>query len=107
MPLLEDRSAAFIVRVWCERGDDPTGDVKAWRGSIEHVPSGQRVYFQELEVVLAFMKPYLVELGIEAPNRFWERMEDIEAMRSDLAPSRRSATQPSLPGAPPPSATKR
>lgn len=77
MPLFEDRSASFIVRVWCESGGDPLGAVRAWRGSIEHVSSSQRVFFQELDAVIAFMKPHLVALGIDEPNRFWERMSDL------------------------------
>lgn len=75
MPLFEDRSAAFIVRVWCESGEVP-GAVRAWRGSIEHVASGERSFFVELDAVIAFMTPHLVRLGIEEPMRFWERMED-------------------------------
>jgi hypothetical protein len=76
MPLFEDRSASFIVRVWCESGDAGPEAVRAWRGAIEHVPSGQRAFFQELDAVIAFMKPHLVALGIEGPDRFWERMDD-------------------------------
>ena len=39
MALLEDRTAVFIVRVWCERGDGDSA-VAEWRGSVEHVRSG-------------------------------------------------------------------
>lgn len=74
MPLFEDRSAAFIVRVWCESGEVP-GAVRAWRGSIEHVASGERSFFTELDAVIAFMRPHLVRLGIEDPARFWERVD--------------------------------
>lgn len=79
MPLLEDRSAAFIVRVWCESGEAP-GVVRAWRGSIEHVASGERSFFTELDAVIAFMTPHLVRLGIEEPSRFWERMDDVTGL---------------------------
>src|SRR3954465_8731 len=79
MPLLEDRSAAFIVRVWCESGGVAPGAVRAWRGSIEHVASGERSFFTELDAVTAFMKPHLVRLGIEGPPRFWERVDDLAA----------------------------
>ena len=75
MPLFEDRSAAFIVRVWCESGETP-GAVRAWRGSIEHVASGQRSFFTELDVVISFMQPHLTQLGIEQPLRFWDHMEE-------------------------------
>ena len=79
MPLFEDRCASFIVRVWCERGDAEMRSVPVWRGSIEHVPSGARGFFQELDAVIAFMKPHLTALGIDEPNRFWERMDDAVA----------------------------
>jgi len=78
MPLFEDRSAAFIVRVWCESGENP-GVVRAWRGSVEHVGSGERSFFMELDDVIAFMKPHLVRLGIAEPTRFWERVGDLGA----------------------------
>ncbi|ADV26710.1 hypothetical protein Psesu_0858 [Pseudoxanthomonas suwonensis 11-1] len=73
MALLEDRSAAFIVRIWCERGENP-GPGPEWRGSVEHVQSGQRMFFRHLDAVLDFMKPHLEGLGIDAHQRFWERM---------------------------------
>ena len=55
MPLLEDHSAAFIVRVWCESGGEEPGTVRAWRGSVEHVPTGARAFFTELDAVITFM----------------------------------------------------
>lgn len=97
MPLLEDRSAAFIVRVWCETGDSPAGEVRAWRGSVEHVASGQRAFFQELDAVISFMTPHLRALGIEAPDRFWERMGAAEpppAEPAGPAPPRGRARTP-------------
>lgn len=76
MTLLEDRTTAFIVRVWNEHRDD---DVVAaeWRGSIEHVQSGQRVFFRHLETVVEFMKPHLEGIGIDAQHRFWERVSSV------------------------------
>jgi hypothetical protein len=78
MALLDDRSAAFIVRVWCERGDGPGDGVRDWRGSIEHVESGERVYFRELASVSAFMTSRLRALGVDAPNRFWDRLFPVD-----------------------------
>jgi hypothetical protein len=73
MALLEDRTAVFIVRVWCERGDgDAT--VTEWRGSVEHIQSGQRAFFRNLEAVLDFVRPHLEGIGIDAQQRFWERI---------------------------------
>lgn len=73
MTLLEDRSAAFIVRIWSERGDS-TGAATEWRGSVEHVQSGQRAFFRHLESIIEFMKPHLESIGIDAQQRFWERI---------------------------------
>lgn len=98
MPLFEDRSASFIVRVWCESGDARSRTVRAWRGSVEHVPSGQRAFFQELDAVIAFMKPHLAALGIEDTNRFWERMEE----RAAAALAELEAAAPAAPVVPPP-----
>lgn len=77
MPLLQDHSAAFIVRVWCESGGEEPRTVRAWRGSVEHVPTGARAFFTELDAVIAFMKPHLVALGIDEPARFWEQVDDL------------------------------
>jgi hypothetical protein len=81
MALLDDRSAAFIVRVWCERGDGPADRVRDWRGSIEHVESGERIFFRELHVMTEFMSRRLQALGVVATDRFWEQLfpEDPEA----------------------------
>jgi hypothetical protein len=104
MPLFEDRSAAFIVRVWCESGGELPGAVRAWRGSIEHVPTGERAFFTELDAVIAFMRPHLVTLGIEEPSRFWERMDDLAA--SPVQPQALLPPYPEAAGAPPAPARK-
>jgi hypothetical protein len=72
MPLLEDQSCSFIVRVWRETGESRTAP--EWRGSIEQVPSGRRAFFRELSAIPEYMKPYLQELGIDSSQRFWEHM---------------------------------
>lgn len=67
MPLLEDPSAAFIVRVWCE----PSGTSAAsshWRGSIEHVLSGQRAFFLDLGRIAEFIEPYLDQLHADSTS---------------------------------------
>ena len=51
MALLEDRTAVFIVRVWCERGDGDAA-VTEWRGSVEHIQSGQRAFFRAQRFVV-------------------------------------------------------
>lgn len=74
MALLDDRSAAFIVRIWCERGDGPDARVRDWRGSIEHIESGERVFFRELAVATEFIGRRLQALGVPVAHRFWEQL---------------------------------
>ena len=47
---------SFIVRVWHEDSAEPAGG--QWRGSIEHVPSGERLHFVSLEAVTNFINQY-------------------------------------------------
>ena len=80
MALLEDRTAVFIVRVWCERGDAESSThpmLSEWRGSVEYVQSGQRTFFRHLDAVCEFMKPHLEGIGIDAQQRFWERISSV------------------------------
>ncbi|NOT87639.1 MAG: hypothetical protein HOP03_05610 [Lysobacter sp.] len=76
MALLEDRTTAFIVRIWCERGDTASL-APEWRGSVEHVQTGQRAFFRHLDAVIDFMKPHLEGIGIDAQQRFWERISTV------------------------------
>jgi hypothetical protein len=55
-PSPEDRHL-FIVRVW--REDSPATPGGQWRGSVEHVPSGQRIHFVSLEALNEFMRVYM------------------------------------------------
>jgi hypothetical protein len=76
MALLEDRTTAFIVRIWCERGDTASL-APEWRGSVEHVQTGQRAFFRHLDAVIDFMKPHLLGIGVDAQQRFWERISTV------------------------------
>lgn len=46
----------FVVRIWCES----SLDASRWRGRVEHLQSGERLAFEELERVLTFIR----DLGI-------------------------------------------
>jgi hypothetical protein len=109
MALLEDRTAVFIVRVWCERGDAESSTnpmLSEWRGSVEHVQSGQRIFFRHLDAVCEFMKPHLEGIGIDAQQRFWERIssviDDVSTARDSES---MSVTVPLIP--PQPAASQR
>lgn len=74
MSLLEDRTAAFVVRIWRERGELPDSP-REWRGMIEHVGSGQRAFFRELAAMVDFMKHHIASVGVDSGERFWESLE--------------------------------
>jgi hypothetical protein len=63
MSRLGDRTASFIVRAWRESRDKADAEVE-WRGSIECVDSGERLYFKELAAMQTFVERHLQRLGI-------------------------------------------
>jgi hypothetical protein len=61
LPEPERRQHLFIVRVWCEPGRTPAEC--QWRGSVEHVPSGDRRYFAARGDLARFLLARLGEAG--------------------------------------------
>jgi hypothetical protein len=57
----------FVVKIWLEESAEEAGQA-TWRGYITHVPSGKRRYLQTLDDIIAFIVPYLEELGVEIPR---------------------------------------
>jgi hypothetical protein len=51
----------FIIRVWQEPEQIKTAE---WRGSVEHVPSGQRLYFVSFNDLNDFIR-----LRLSSPSR--------------------------------------
>ena len=54
--LIEPQQHVFVVRIWKEPGPS---DPERWRGSVEHVPSGERLYFARLPDLGAFVRRQL------------------------------------------------
>jgi len=55
---IEDNSHSFIVRFWLEPRE--IEDAKPqWRGVIEHVESGRKIYLKNLNEIKAFIGTYL------------------------------------------------
>jgi hypothetical protein len=93
MTLLEDQTVAFIVRIWRERSECESQEVE-WRGSIEHVSSGQKAFFRNLEAIAEFMRPHLEAIGIDATLRFWERMSEAVFENADQPARARPDPEP-------------
>ena len=46
---------SFVVKIWQERRELEGGE-PLWRGRVDYVQGGERVYFHGLEQLVAFLK---------------------------------------------------
>ncbi len=63
---------SFIVRIWNE-ATDQNGTPTTWRGSIDHVGQGERLYFYELDGVVRFIREQL-DIHTEQPSSLWQSL---------------------------------
>jgi hypothetical protein len=68
MDRFEQNSHSFIIRIWLEESVDETGQA-LWRGHITHVLNERRQYIQNLDEIIAFIKPYLKPMGDKTDNK--------------------------------------
>ena len=47
----------FVVRLWLEGREIPQTRAE-WRGRIEHLQSGERLYFREVTEIIPFVRGY-------------------------------------------------
>jgi hypothetical protein len=60
MALTKDTTQSFIVRVWMEPREHEYEDMKPeWRGVIENVGTGERVYFNHLDQVTSYLTSFI------------------------------------------------
>lgn len=60
----ENSTESFVVRVWLERRE-LTDAPPQWRGVVEHVGSGKRKYFLDLDTIVLFMAEYMRGWGVK------------------------------------------
>ena len=60
----------FVIRLWYEPSRSSKGQ---WRGSVEHVPSGQRMYFVSLHDLVDFIVLRSGQPGAAQPDTRAER----------------------------------
>jgi hypothetical protein len=53
------RKSAFLVNVWFETGEPDAPAAGVWRGSVEHLDSGRRLYFNEIASLVGFISIWL------------------------------------------------
>lgn len=59
---VEQGAHAFVLRLWREEGGPRQRAF--WRGTITHLPGGERQTVQHLSEVIAFIVQYLEQLGV-------------------------------------------
>ena len=55
-PLAIHPTATFVVRMWAEPINE---DHSEWRGQVEHLQSGEKRYFQQLDKMMEFVSSQL------------------------------------------------
>lgn len=65
----EPETHSFIVKIWLEETASEAG-VARWRGSITHVPDGDRQRVSDLTEVGRFIARYLTEMGVRLDMRW-------------------------------------
>ena len=66
---INEQSHAFIVKIWHERRDI-AGAEPVWRGSVDDVQAGSRLYFDSLGVLCSYLTRHagLAVDGTETDN---------------------------------------
>ena len=60
---IDEDMQVFIVRLWTERREIE-GASPLLRGTVDHIPSGERRSIKDLDSLLTTFLPYLQEMGI-------------------------------------------
>lgn len=67
---------SFIVRIWVETSAQP-GFCAQWRGSVQHVNSGDKRYVDDMEEIVAFFESHLAQHDIQrkpAERAWWRKL---------------------------------
>ena len=76
----EEKTQVFIVRIWFEWQNDED-DRGQWRGVIEHIPSGKRCYFCDLDTQQMFIDEYFKKAG---PRLYYTRAGRVRVDRLNV-----------------------
>jgi hypothetical protein len=59
---------SFVLRCWREPRELEEAE-SVWRGEVEHVPTGKRIYFKNFEELKQFLASYLPEISDEETRK--------------------------------------
>jgi len=63
------RKYTFLVSLWLEQGGaNASSGRDAWRGSVEHLGSGRRLYFNQIASLVGFLFDWLGRRDVEAAS---------------------------------------
>jgi hypothetical protein len=66
---IEAKIHSFVIKIWLDNQDMLRGTL-SWRGHITHVTTSKRHYVQSLIDIIAFILPYLQEMGTKV-SLYW------------------------------------
>lgn len=65
----EPEAHSFIVKIWVEQAGSGNKEVR-WRGSVTHVPGGERISASDLAGILEPIGKHLEELGVRIGSKW-------------------------------------
>lgn len=57
----EEKRCSFIIRIWSEEVHAQSAQIK-WRGHITHIPSNERIHFDNFDTIMQFIQSHLDQL---------------------------------------------
>lgn len=67
---IDERTFTYVVKIWEERRD-VAGAERTWRGSVDNVQTGDRLYFGTLLELSDYLRR---ESGMAAISGWWDRL---------------------------------
>lgn len=70
---MDEKTHSFIIRIWETIEDRVNGLEGTWRGSIDYVGSEKRLYFNDLDSIVAFIQEQVLADGSQSVAR-WDAL---------------------------------
>ena len=55
-PVATDAYASFLIRLWCEDGEEDAALPGAWHAEVEHIQSGRLRTFDDIDGALSYVR---------------------------------------------------